>query len=120
MPRLWVQGIKTPEPFQLVLFSLIVATALGSCRSCNEADHGQPDDCHPQPLHSHAWILTGVPTGISRSNFKMSSFRSLTQPCETRPGISSGVAVPWIPTKPPAGQSVSTPERALVPNATGP
>ena len=32
----------------------------------------------------------------------------------------SGSSVPWIPMKPPPGQSVNTGERALVPNATGP
>ena len=42
------------------------------------------------------------------------------QPCETRPGRISGWFVPWTPTKPPPGQSVSVAERALVPNATGP
>ena len=31
-----------------------------------------------------------------------------------------GRSVPWMPTKPPAGQSVSVGDRALVPNATGP
>ena len=41
-----------------------------------------------------------------------------TQPCETRPGRICGAFVPWIPTKPPPGQSVSVvrprvePERA--------
>ena len=50
----------------------------------------------------------------------MSALRMRMQPCETRPGSSSGRSVPWIPTKPPAGQSVSVAERALVPNATGP
>ena len=42
------------------------------------------------------------------------------QPCETRPGRICGWFVPWIPTYPPPGQSVSTGERALVPNASGP
>ena len=50
----------------------------------------------------------------------MSALRSLMQPCETRPGMSDGWFVPWMPTKPPAGQSVSVGERALVPKATGP
>ena len=50
----------------------------------------------------------------------MSALRIRMQPCETRPGRISGRSVPWIPTKPPAGQSVRVAERALVPNATGP
>ena len=50
----------------------------------------------------------------------MSALRSRMQPCETAPGIRSGRSVPWMPMKPPAGQSVSVAERALVPNATGP
>ena len=41
---------------------------------------------------------------------------ALPQPCEGRPGISHGLSVPWMPTTPPPGQSVST-EYALVPNA---
>ena len=47
-------------------------------------------------------------------------FRSRMQPCEIRPGMSAGWLVPWMPMNPPAGQSVRTSERALVPNATGP
>ena len=50
----------------------------------------------------------------------MSALRIRMQPCEIRPGISSGRSVPWMPTKPPPGQSVSMAERALVPKATGP
>jgi hypothetical protein len=42
------------------------------------------------------------------------------QPCEMRPGTSFGALVPWMPTKPPPGQSVRTGERAVVPNAIGP
>ncbi len=56
--------------------------------------------------------VTGVPSGISRSSRRMSMFRNRMQPCEIRPGISEGRFVPWIPTKPPAGQSV-TAERAF-------
>ena len=43
-----------------------------------------------------------------------------THPCETRPGRISGWFVPWIPMKPPPGQSVSTTERAFSPKARGP
>jgi hypothetical protein len=50
----------------------------------------------------------------------MSALRSRMQPCETAPGIRSGRSVPWMPTYPPPGQSVSVSERALVPSATGP
>ena len=50
----------------------------------------------------------------------MSRFAMRMQPCETAPGRIRGRFVPWTPTKPPPGQSVSTAERALVPNATGP
>ena len=50
----------------------------------------------------------------------MSAFRSRMQPCEIRPGMSWGWLVPWMPMNPPAGQSVRTAERALVPKATGP
>ena len=49
-------------------------------------------------------------------------FRSLMrmQPCDTRPGRISGRLVPWIPMKPPPGQSVSVADLAVVPNASAP
>ena len=50
----------------------------------------------------------------------MSALRMRMHPCDTRPGRRSGRSVPWIPMKPPAGQSVKTGERASVPKATGP
>jgi hypothetical protein len=50
----------------------------------------------------------------------MSPLRSRMQPWEIRPGTSSGWLVPWIPTYPPAGQSVNVADCALVPKATGP
>jgi hypothetical protein len=61
-----------------------------------------------------------VPTGISRASFKIDAFGMRKQPWETWPGRIPGSFVPWTPTKPPPGQSVSVAERALVPNATGP
>jgi hypothetical protein len=61
-------------------------------------------------------IVIGVPTGIIRARRTMSSFRNRMHPWETRPGRSSGRFVPWIPTKPPPGQSVTYGERTLVPN----
>ena len=65
-------------------------------------------------------MITGVPTGIRRARARMSALRIRMQPWETRPGTRSGRSVPWMPTNPPAGQSVAPGERALVPNATGP
>ena len=49
----------------------------------------------------------------------MSLFLSRMHPWETRPGRRSGRFVPWMPMNPPAGQSVSVGDRALVPNAIG-
>lgn len=57
---------------------------------------------------------------MRRLNSTTSRLLIRIHPCETGPGISSGLSVPWIPTNPPAGQSVRTGERALVPKATGP
>ena len=65
-------------------------------------------------------IVTGVPTGISRARRLIAAFGIRTQPCETRPGRIPGWFVPWMPMKPPPGQSVRTAERAFVPNAIGP
>ena len=50
----------------------------------------------------------------------MSALGTRTQPCEILPGISPGWLVPWTPTIPPPGQSVSVGEVALVMNASGP
>ena len=66
------------------------------------------------------WIVTGVPTGMRCASSRTSGLRIRMHPCEIRPGTRSGRSVPWIPTKPPAGQSVAVGERALVPKATGP
>ena len=65
-------------------------------------------------------IVIGVPIGSSRASRTMSALRSRMQPCETAPGMRSGRSVPWMPTYPPPGQSVSVAERALVPSAIGP
>src|SRR5919108_2312840 len=65
-------------------------------------------------------IVTGVPTCIRRSSLRICRFGSRTQPCETRPGRISGWLVPWIPMKPPPGQSVSTADRPFVPKARSP
>ena len=69
---------------------------------------------------SSADRLSGVPIGSSRASRTMSALRSRMQPWETSPGIRSGRLVPWMPTYPPPGQSVSVAERALVPSAIGP
>ena len=44
----------------------------------------------------------------------MSAFFMRTQPCEILPGIRPGSEVPWMPTMPPPGQSVSVSDVALV------
>ena len=58
----------------------------------------------------HYLIGSGVPTGINRLSLRMLPFGTRTQPCDGRPGISSGWFVPWMPTTPPPGQSVSESE----------
>ena len=65
-------------------------------------------------------MVRGVPTGISRFSVRTAAFGIRMHPCETRPGRMFGSFVPWIPMYPPPGQSVKTPERALVPKAAGP
>ena len=50
---------------------------------------------------------SGVPTGIRRESQRMSRLRIRMQPCEGRPGTSQGWLVPWMPTTPPPGQSLS-------------
>src|SRR5438874_1538514 len=47
----------------------------------------------------------------------LSPLRKRMQPCEGRPGISCGSSVPWIPTTPPPGHSLSVGAYALVPTA---
>ncbi len=61
-----------------------------------------------------------MPIGISRKSRMIEALFIRTQPCETRPGRICGWFVPWIPTNPPPGQSVSTVERAFSPKARGP
>ena len=65
-------------------------------------------------------MVRGVPTGMRRASARMSALRKRMHPWEMRPGTRSGRSVPWMPTKPPAGQPVAAGERALVPKATGP
>ena len=65
-------------------------------------------------------MVSGVPTGSSLASRRSARSRMRMQPCDGRPGISFGALVPWMPMYPPAGHSVSTAERALVPNAIGP
>ena len=65
-------------------------------------------------------IVSGVPTGMRAASRRIWALGIRMQPCEIRPGISSGSSVPWMPTNPPPGQSVSVVERAVVPNARGP
>ena len=64
--------------------------------------------------------VSGVPTCISLLSLRMLALGTRTQPCEILPGISPGWLVPWMPTIPPPGQSVSVGEVALVTNASGP
>ena len=63
---------------------------------------------------------TGVPVDSRRFSRVMSPFRMRMQPREMRPGISPGALVPWMPMKPPPGQSVRTADRAERPKAYGP
>ena len=59
----------------------------------------------------------GVPTEIRCQSRVMSALRRRMQPCDGRPGMSPGSSVPWMPTTPPPGQSVSFGAYALVPRA---
>jgi hypothetical protein len=65
-------------------------------------------------------MVTGVPTDISFASRSIALFSIRTQRCETLPGKMPGSFVPWTPTNSPPGHSVTTAERPLVPNASGP
>src|SRR5205807_2224332 len=52
-------------------------------------------------------IQIGVPSGASDFIFAAVWFETRTQPCETAWPSSCGRLVPWIPTTPPPGHSVS-------------
>ncbi len=56
---------------------------------------------------------------MSRASWRIFALGTRTQPCDGRPGMRPGSFVPWMPTTPPPGQSLST-EYAAVPNAHGP
>ena len=66
------------------------------------------------PLSGRQVMVMGVPTSTSLSSLRMSAFFMRTQPCEILPGIRPGRQVPWMPTMPPPGQSVSVSDVALV------
>ena len=53
------------------------------------------------------WIRSGVPTLTRRDRRTMSALRSRMHPCDGCPGTRPGSSVPWRPTTPPPGQSVS-------------
>ena len=55
----------------------------------------------------YALILIGVPTGTRSLRRRIASFATRMQPCETACPSSEGVFVPWIPTMPPPGHSLS-------------
>ena len=59
------------------------------------------------PWNGYATILIGVPTGTSSFSRRIASFATRTQPCETACPSSDGVFVPWMPTMPPPGHSLS-------------
>ena len=65
-------------------------------------------------------MVIGVPTCDQLVELQDVGVLMRTQPCEIRPGISPGRLVPWTPTMPPPGQSVSVGDVALVMNASGP
>ena len=52
-------------------------------------------------------MRSGVPTGSRWNRYVMSRLRRRMQPWEGRPGIRPGWLVPWMPTTPPPGQSLS-------------
>lgn len=49
----------------------------------------------------------GVPSRARRFSFRIPSFETRTQPCDTASPRSQGMYVPWIPTTPPPGHSDS-------------
>ena len=79
---------------------------------------GEQDAEGPEP--HHARTVSGVPMGMSLASRRIAALRRRMHPWETAPGRRSGRLVPWMPMKPPAGQSVRVADRALVPNAIGP
>ncbi len=61
----------------------------------------------PVPLADYALIQIGVPSGASVFMRAAVVFDTRTQPCETALPRSCGRLVPWMPTTPPPGHSVS-------------
>ncbi len=53
------------------------------------------------------WIQIGVPSGIRFFSRLMSLLCRRMQPCDGSPGTSDGSLVPWRPTTPPPGHSLS-------------
>ena len=78
---------------------------------------GESDARHR--LASQRTTSIGVPSGASRARRRATTFETRTQPCDTAWPRSAGLSVPWMPTIPSSGQSVSRDE-ALVSSAYAP
>jgi len=91
-----VERIQTPQLFGLTFHGLLFAPDLKRSGRNEQAGGTYTKDDGRNPLVNRAQgrITTGVPTRISRSNLRMSWLRILTHPCDTRPGINSGLFVP--------------------------
>ena len=77
-------------------------------RGDDEEDERPGDGARARARHL---IRSGVPIGMIFASRAIRAFGTRTQPCDGRPGISSGWLVPWMPTTPPPGQSDSFPSR---------
>ena len=73
--------------------------------SCGLPRRGRPAGL-PAPRR-YFLIQIGVPSGASACSFLAVVFETRTQPCETAWPSSCGRLVPWMPTTPPPGHSVS-------------
>ena len=107
------------EHGELLLITERARVLLVRQRGARQAGAGEQESAD-EGERAHQRTVTGVPTGMIRARRRMSALRMRMHPCDTRPGSRSGRSVPWIPMKPPAGQSVKTGDRASVPKATGP
>ena len=78
-----------------------------SSARCRDLPRGGRPAGLPVPLADYALIKIGVPSGASVLRCDAVRFDTRTQPCETAWPRSCGRLVPWMPTTPPPGHSVS-------------
>ena len=96
---------KSPRPY---VAGTMKRSLAASARPVSRRPAVAPPTRARRRTTSYPWtIVIGVPSGTSRFSTSAASFDIRTQPWETACPSSCGALVPWMPTTPPPGHSVS-------------